>query len=193
MAPRCSVFGCPCRGPNGVITKRYYFPKDKTLRAKWIYLCGINYKVSDKHRVCERHFSQKQRLIHQDEAPYRGRRVLKPEAVPDVNLPGKSFIFYSTSSFPQLQWRKSFLFLWCLFFYQSMDLPSVLVVLYCCHAQTFCNSELCRASWVYYISNSLSVRSKHMTDITKHLLKKFESIEQAHNKYIHSEVIQMQV
>lgn len=53
-----------------------------------MYLCGtIDKPPTLDGRVCERHFSPKQLIYDLDTPLQRGKRFLKREAVPDINLP----------------------------------------------------------------------------------------------------------
>lgn len=73
--------------------KYFRFPKDESTRLKWVQRCGRKDKVSSSGRLCGLHFSPQQyaRDLQSEllgiPAP-RNKRLLKPEAIPDLHLPG---------------------------------------------------------------------------------------------------------
>lgn len=89
----CAVYGCTPQCPS---TKFHRFPKDDRLCATWVQACrrldNINTRTA---KICDQHFSdeQKKRNLQAELMPQRpvskNYRDLKPDAVPDINLPGR--------------------------------------------------------------------------------------------------------
>lgn len=114
--PACAVFTCKNsnHSTKGTDIKYFGFPKDDDVCKQWIVACGRKDKINLKYgktfiasrvvifnyqkllsaTVCSKHFDENcfeipliQRLLNY--CPKKARN-LKPDAVPNVNLPGAS-------------------------------------------------------------------------------------------------------
>ena len=86
----CAIYGCTPK--RGCSVQYHSFPKSKLLRQEWVFRCRRSDKFNPKtSRICDSHFSSKQKsfkMIHSLLNYYpKTARNLKPEAVPDINLP----------------------------------------------------------------------------------------------------------
>lgn len=102
MPDNCSVYGCYNTGrkTRGTGIRYFRFPKENTLRQRWIHLCCRADKINANNAViCSVHFvgsdykdDMKSRLLGID-PPVR-QRALKENAVPSLFLP-KGMLCYS--------------------------------------------------------------------------------------------------
>ena len=100
MPSSCCVFGCYNRklSVNKPISF-FSFPKDPTFRSVWVQRCYREDKFNPNTcRICSTHFSPiqyanylKMRLLNANNNPnkYKFSPKLKPDAVPDLNLPSR--------------------------------------------------------------------------------------------------------
>lgn len=96
MPCNCSVLHCPSRFSQvdeGVYFHR--FPKDETLRRKWIEACGVQTLNTENARVCSLHFvtSDYQRHLKYEllgQPVPKNLTHLKEGAIPTLKLPAAS-------------------------------------------------------------------------------------------------------
>ena len=58
---KCSIPGCP--GSKNEIVRTYGFPKNPHLAGIWAGFCRVGLEKLRNARICERHFSQKQKKV----------------------------------------------------------------------------------------------------------------------------------
>lgn len=94
--PQCSVSSCSnyynkTRGSSSIIY--HIFPTSPTRIQKWSQACGRNKQIRVNFaRICSAHFSPKcySRDLQHELLGLPLRKKLKPDAVPDINLPSQS-------------------------------------------------------------------------------------------------------
>lgn len=92
--PQCFVSSCKnyynkTRGDSSVIY--HTFPSSPTRARKWVEACGGKQERPSFGRVCSAHFSPKcyHRDLQHELLGLPLRKKLKPDAVPDINLPSQ--------------------------------------------------------------------------------------------------------
>ena len=58
---KCSIPGCP--GSKNEIVRTYGFPKNPHLAGIWAGFCKVGLEKLRNARICDRHFSQKQKKV----------------------------------------------------------------------------------------------------------------------------------
>ncbi|XP_072015257.1 uncharacterized protein [Amphiura filiformis] len=101
--PLCRVYGCDVQSGKGITLHRFPYLTDLERARHWLVLCKIEVgdirKYNFKNRViCGRHFADdaykndmQSRLLHEqypDRYDGRPRKILKPDAMPTLFLPG---------------------------------------------------------------------------------------------------------
>lgn len=93
--PQCIVSSCSnyykkTRDNPSVIY--HTFPASTTRAQKWLELCGVKKQRTNFARICSEHFSPKcyRRDLQHELLGLPLRKKLKPDAVPDINLPSQT-------------------------------------------------------------------------------------------------------
>lgn len=93
----CAIAGCThhTRHQKELGFTFHRFPKNKELRLKWIHACkrADSFSVNEA-RVCSEHFDDSDYLrdLKSELLNLPAKRVLKPDAVPHLNLPVSSVV-----------------------------------------------------------------------------------------------------